>query len=675
MAVGPAFRSVKGTVYNRPPSAMNFLSIRPPPVARDAFVWASAVRSAALAWLVCCAVASSAAPVPAATTGSAKRTAPASAIASAEGEWKHAFAAFGEPKYPKGFDHFDYVNPAAPKGGTLYLSNPDRRTSFDKFNPMTIKGQAPAGLGIFMFESLCVASGDEPATIYGLLAEEMLVAPDRSSITFRLHARAKFNNGDPVTAEDVKYSFDVSKSQYVNPGLRTQLAGTAAAVIVDERTVRFELKERTAEAIINLGTQLSIFSRKWGAGADGKPKPFDQIVSEYPIVSGPYRIARTDSARRIDFERRPDYWGKDLSVQRGFFNFDRVVYRYYQDGAVAIEAFKAGEFDILQEYSARRWARQHAGAKWNDGRIKKQAFRNGFGQGLQAYFINTRRPLFRDRRVREALVYTYDFEQINVYKQYHRTSSIFSNSDFAAQGTPSAGELALLEPFRAQLPPEVFGPAFVSPDTSSGPAAVRANLLKARALLEAAGWKIAADGRLRNEKGEPFEFEYLDDLGRGGKFEASWKRNLEKLGIKLDRREVDYSIMVTRLDTKQFDVTQLRTSDFTLPKIGALRDEFSSATVDQEGSDNYSGVHNPAIDRLLDVIGGATDYGVLRDACRALDRVIMWNYYFIPDLYSAQYRVSYWDKFGIPQNVPKYYTIESALTIFPPWAVTTWWKK
>ncbi|MEO8134131.1 MAG: extracellular solute-binding protein, partial [Betaproteobacteria bacterium] len=462
--------------------------------------------------------------------------------AAPAGEWKHAFATFGEPKHPRGFAHFDYVNPDAPKGGTLYLPNPDRRTSFDKFNPFTIKGQAPAAVMIYMFETLAIVGADEPATIYGLLAEEMLVAPDKSTVTFRINPLARFTNGDPVTAEDVKYSFDSLTSKFADPVRRTRLAGTQSATVLDAATVRFELKEPAADTIINLGTRLPIFSRKWGPGPDGQPKQFDQIVNEYPVTSGPYRIAATDSSRRIDFERRQDYWARDLGMRRGFFNFDRVVYRYYQDGAVSMEAFKAGEFDLIQEYSARRWVRQHAGVKWRDGRIKKQVFKNGFGSGLQAYYMNTRRPVFKDRLVREAMIYTYDFEAVNAYKQYNRISNLFPNSEFGASGMPGPGELALLEPFRAQLPPEVFGPAWQAPRTD-GAVVMRANLLKARALLEQAGWRLAADGKLRNAQGVAFEFEYLDDIGRAGKVEATWRRNLEKLGITMNRREIDYALM------------------------------------------------------------------------------------------------------------------------------------
>jgi microcin C transport system substrate-binding protein len=277
--------------------------------------------------------------------------------------------------------------------------------------------------------------------------------------------------------------------------------------------------------------------------------------------------------------------------------------------------------------------------------------------------------------VREALFYTHDFEQINTYKLYTRSSSVFSNSEFAATGTPSPGELALLEPFRSQLRPEIFGPAFVSPRTDTGPNALRENLLKARALLEEAGWKIAADGKLRNAAGRAFEFEYLDDIGRSGKFEATWRRNLDKLGITLHRREVDYSIMTKRLETKDFDVTLIRTINFTLPRVGELRELLSSKSADEAGANNYSGVKNPAVDALLDALGRATTLDELRDASRALDRVVMWNHYFIPDLFSGSYRVSHWDKFEMPKQLPKFYTIDSGLDIWPVAVVTLWWMK
>ena len=281
----------------------------------------------------------------------------------------HAYVAYGQqPKYPRGFKAFDWVNPDAPKGGTVYLGNPDRRTSFDKFNPFTLKGSPPTGVAILMFETLAFRSGDEPGTIYGLLAEEMLVAPDKSSITYRLHPKARFYNGDPVTAADVKHSFDMLTSKGAAPAVRAEFEGVKSATVLDDRTIRFDLKERSRRHDLQRGV-LPVFSRKWGAGPDGKPKPFDEVITEYPITSGPYTIASTDSGRGIEFKRNPDYWAQDLGVRRGQFNFDRIIYRLYRDRAVSMEAFKAGEFDLIQEFVGSQYVRGHQGAKWRDGRI------------------------------------------------------------------------------------------------------------------------------------------------------------------------------------------------------------------------------------------------------------------------------------------------------------------
>lgn len=593
---------------------------------------------------------------------------------TADAGWVHAYAAYGEPKYPADFTHFEYVNPNAPKGGTLHLSQPDRRTSFDKFNPFTVKGNSPAGVAIFMFESLAVMSGDELYTMYGLLAEAMRVAPDKSSISFRLNPKARFYNGDPVTAEDVKYSFDMQTSKFAAPGVRTSLEGVQACTVVDSRTIRFDLKDRSIDTIFNVG-RLSVFSHKWGLAADGTRKDFDQVIYEYPITSGPYTIAVADSGRRIEFVRNKDYWGRDLAVQRGQFNFDRVVYRYYEDAGIALEAFKAGEFDLLQEYSARRWARQHAGPKWRDGRIVKKLFPIGFGAGLQSYQLNARRPVFQDPLVREALGYTYDFDAVNVYRQYKRTYSIFSNSEFAATGLPGKGELALLEPFRAEVPAAVFGPAYQPPSTEGGAPAMRKNLLEARALLEKAGWKLAPDGVLRNAKGEPFQFEYLEDIGGAGRATAVWTRDLAKLGIRLNVREIDFALMRKREEVFDFDTVLIRINDFTLPSATDLVDQYGSKAADTPGSGNFRGIKSRAIDFVLEKMKDAKTLEELRDASRALDRLVMYGYYQIPDLYSPDYRVSHWDKFGIPQKPPRFYTIDSGIDIWPAWAVTAWWSK
>lgn len=590
---------------------------------------------------------------------------------AATSQWTHAYAAFGQPKYPAGFAHFDYVNPDAPKGGTINLRNPDRRSSFDKFNPFTTKGNAPAGMSIFMFESLTVLGSDELQTMYGLLAEAIAVAPDKSSISFRLNPKARFTNGDPVTAADVQYSFESMSGKYASPGLRASLAGVARVEVLDERTVRFDLRERTNDMLFTVGS-LAVFSRKWALGADGKPKRFDDIVSEYPITSGPYTIAKADSGRRLEFKRDPNYWARDLGVRRGMFNWDRVVYRYYGDQAVAREAFKAGEFDIYKEYGGRAWVRQHKGVKWDDGRIKKDLFETSIGQGLQAYLLNMRRPLFQDIRVREALVYTYDFDTSNRLGLYKRANSEFNNSEFAAQGLPSPGELKLLEPFRAELPPAVFGPAYVAPGTGRDPARLRQNLLKARELLAQAGWKLAADGKLRNAKGEAFEFEYLSP-GEPGRM-TDWQANLEKLGITMKERNVDFALYRRRLEQYDFDMIAIAGGDFTLPDATGLQSVYGSKSADEKGDNNFRGVKSRAADALIKRISEAKTLDELRDAARALDRVIMWSYWQIPDLYTSDQKASYWNKFGMPARRPRYFTIDTG-SGFPAWPLETWWIK
>ncbi|MBC7735097.1 MAG: ABC transporter substrate-binding protein [Bacteriovorax sp.] len=593
------------------------------------------------------------------------------ASAAADAGWVHAYAAFGEPKYGPGFTHFEYADPAAPKGGTLYLKNPDRRTSFDKFNPFTVKGSSPGGLAIFMLESLTLVSGDEPQTMYGLLAEAMLVAPDKSAITFRLNPKARFYNGDPVTAADVKFSFETLRSKYVAPAYQTQYAGVSSAVVVDTRTIRFELQDKSADTLFSLGA-LPVFSPRWTTGPDGKPRRFDEVVTEYPVTSGPYTIGPVDSGRRIEFKRNPDYWARDLPVRRGFFNFDRVVYRYYKDDVVSTEAFKAGEFDIVRIYGARTWNRQIKGPKWDDGRIVKELFQTGFGQGLQAFDLNLRRPIFQDLRVRSAIGLTYDFDTANNrFKMFRRASSMFNNSDFAAEGLPSAAELKLLEPFRKELPAEVFGPAFVAPDTGGDALRLRANLLKARSLLEAAGWKLGADGLLRNAKGEPFEFEYMTPSERSGV--EDWQRNLEKLGIKMKVRNVDFALYRRRLENYDFDMVAIVEDRFTLPSPKDYEQLYGSKSADEKGNSNYRGVKSAAVDHIVEAMNAAQTMDELRTAARALDRVVMWNHWQVPDLYFSQLPTSYWNKFGMPAVRPTYYSIDSPSDPQPAWPLITWW--
>ena len=598
-------------------------------------------------------------------------TAPAGSSNSAR--WTHAYASFGEPKYPAGFAHFGYANPTAPKGGTLYLRNPDRRTSFDKFNEFTLQGNAPAGLSLLMLESLAVRSADEPQTMYGLLAEAMLVAPDKSSISFRLHPKARFSDGQPVTAVDVKYSFDSLSGPFAAPTYQEAFAGVERASIIDARTVRFDLKLRTDDMLLTLGTVLRIFSRRWAPGPDGNPKRFDQIVAEHPMASGPYTIAATESGRRIEFRRNPDYWARDLGVRRGFFNFDRIVYRYYLDESVAREAFKAGEFDLFREYSAPSWVRLHKGPKWDRGLIAKDLFETELGISLKAHNFNLRRPIFQDLRVREALGLCYDVDTLNRYNAYKPVDSLFNNSEFAAQGLPSRGELKLLDPFRAELPREVFGPPYRAPRTGRDPLQLRRNLLKARELLRQAGWTLAADGRLRNAKGEPFEIEYMDP-GEPG-FVAAWATSLGKLGITLRERNLDFALFQRRLEEFDFDLVTIVEGDFTLPDVAALKSLYGSAHADQNGSSNLRGVKSEAVDRLLQALADASTLQELRDAARALDRVVMWSHWQVPHLYAANERASYWNRFGMPAQRPRFFTLEEPNSAMVAWALGTWWVR
>jgi microcin C transport system substrate-binding protein len=606
--------------------------------------------------------------------------APAASAAAAEaGAWVHAYAWFGQPKYPRGFDHFDYLEPTAPKGGTLYLANPDRRTSFDKYNYFTVKGNGVAGVAIFMVEQLAVLSADEDQTMYGLLAQEMLIAPDKSAITFRLDPRARFSDGDAVTSEDVKFAFETLNGKYVDPKYNTALAGVARVVVLDERTIRFELSEKTNDQVFKVGT-MPVFSRKWGQKPDGTHPHFDEVINEYPITSGAYTIAAVDPGRRIEFKRNPNYWARDVPVRRGMYNFDRIVYRYYRDEDVATEAFKAGEYDMLRVYSALIWERRLRGPKFDDGRIVKQAIHVGTGQGLQAYEINIRRPIFHDIRVRKAFGLTYDFETNNRYRNFglKRASSVFNNSEFGAVGLPSPGELKLLEAYRNELPKEVFGPPFVAPRTDTGPNALRQNLLEARALMEAAGWKLGDDNVLRNAKGEPFEVEYLAPSGQDTDRRMNpWRRNLEKLGMTIRDRRVDFALFSRRLEEYDLDMITIVEPAFQLPIVADYVSLYGSKAADTKAEGNYRGVKSAAVDHILDAMAKATTLEDFRDACRALDRVVMWNHWQVPELYSDDERLAHWAKFGMPKVQPLHFTTDLSpdLDNRLPWPITSWWIK
>ncbi|VWC13324.1 peptide ABC transporter substrate-binding protein [Burkholderia lata] len=579
----------------------------------------------------------------------------------------YAIAQYGEPKYPPGFKHFDYVNPDAPKGGTLVLANPNRLTSFDKFNPFTMRGNPAPGIDM-LFESLATGSSDEPASAYGLLADDIDIAPDRRSVTFHLNPRARFSNGDRVTADDVKFSFDTLKSKQAAPQFGAYFAEIAKAVVVDPATVRFEFRSANRELPLIAGG-VPVFSRKWGLRADGSRIPFDQLAFEQPIGSGPYLIDHYDNGRTITYRRNPAYWGADLPVRVGTNNFERIVYKLYGDGVARLEAFKAGEYDVLVEYIARNWTRRDVGKRFDNGELVKREFRQHNGAGMQGFFMNLRRPLFRDVRVRQALDLAFDFEWLNrqlFYSAYTRMDSYFADTDLQATGTPGPGELKLLEPLRAQLDPAVFGPMVTQPNTNP-PGSLRANLLKARALLAQAGWTYR-DGALRNEKGEPFTFEILDDSGAAMEgIVAAYQRNLAKLGIDARFRTADYALLQKRLDAFDYDMTTIRLPGVQVP--GAEQySRYASKFADEPGSDNFIGLKSPAVDALLHALGTAQTRDDLLDATHALDRVLMHGYYAVPQWYSTTHRVAYKRTLAYPQTLPLYYSAEG-------WVVSTWWAK
>jgi microcin C transport system substrate-binding protein len=586
------------------------------------------------------------------------------ALAASRAWATHAYAQFGDVKYAQGFSHFEWVNPQAPKGGAIDLVPPTRLTNFDKFNPFTLKGSAPPGLGGLVFETLLTGTMDEPTTAYGLLAEDIEVSPDKLSVTFRLNPAARFQNGKPVRAADVKYTFDRLMSKEAAPQYRVVYGEVRRAVVTGARTIRFELSRASAELPLLVGN-LPVFSRDYGAG-----KPFDQVIMDPPIGSGPYRIGRMNFGRDITYERDPNYWARELGVRRGMYNFDRITYKIYKDTTAQTEAFKAGEFDYLRTFSAREWARVYVGKKFDSGELVKVELPSKNAGDFQGFLINTRRDKFKDVRVREALGLAFDFEWLNrrlMYNAYVRCRGWFNGSDFEAKGLPGVDELAVLEPLRAQLDPQVLSQPVPLPPTSKPPASLRGNLRQARELLAAAGWTYR-DGALRNARGEPFVVEYLDSGGGGERVVTPWFQALAKLGIEGQYRRADFALIQKRLDVFDFDLFTVRFPGSEAPG-SELVDRFGSGSADVEGSSNLIGVKDPAVDALLEKVISASTRPELTARLRALDRVLRHAHYAVPQWFSSTFRIAYRaGKFEQPKTMPQYYQPED-------WVVGTWWRK
>mgnify|MGYP003604202099 FL=1 len=578
----------------------------------------------------------------------------------------HGYALWGDMKYPPGFTHFDYVNPDAPKGGEIRLVSNLRLSTFDKYNPFTIRGAAPAYLSQLMFDSLLAGSLDEEGAGYGLLAEDVAVAPDGLSATFKLRKNARFHDGDPVLAQDVKHSYDTLIGPHTSPAYKTLLVDVAGVDVVDDRTVRYRFRQANRELPLTVGG-LPVFSRKWGQG-----KPFNEVVMEPPIGSGPYKIGPVKFGKDITYVRDTDYWAKDLNVRRGTANFDRINVKIYKDNTARLEALKAGEFDLMAFYSAGDWARRVNGKRFDTGELVKGEFQHKLPTGFQSYVLNTRRPLLQDVRVRQALGLAVDYEWMNrqmFYNSYQRVRGLFGNTSCAATGTPSAEELALMEPWRGKIPDAAFGPAAEPPrtDRPHDPAVggLRENLRRAQKLLADAGWTVQ-NGTLRNAQGQPFVLEYLDSNEGGARVVTPWMRNLEKLGVTLRFRPVDFALYQQRLQKFDFDVTTIAYAGTANPGQ-EYADLFGSQAADTEDSGNLAGVKSPAVDALLDRMVSAKTKPDYLAACRALERVITHSHVFIPQWFSGTHRMAYnaW-RLERPTVTPPYFRGET-------WAIDTWW--
>ncbi len=579
----------------------------------------------------------------------------------------HGYALWGDLKYPAGFAQFDYVNAQAPKGGELRLVSNFRTSTFDKYNPFTIKGSAPAYLSDVMFESLLTGSMDETASAYGLLAEDVSVAADGLSATFRLRAQARFHNGDPVLAQDVKYSFDTLNGPFVSPGYRSLLEDVAGVEVLDARTVRYRFKKPSRELPLTVGG-LPVFSHRWGE-VNGVAKPFDQIVMELPIGSGPYKIGPVNFGKDITYVRDPHYWAQDLNVRKGMDNFDRITVKIYKDNTARLEALKAGEFDLMRFFSAGDWARRLSGRKFDSGELVKAEFAHRLPTGFQSYVFNTRRAKLQDPRVRQALGLALDYEWMNrqmFYGAYQRVQGLFGNTDCQASGMPDDRELALLAPWRSQIPPATFGAMALSPRTD-GNNSLRANLRQAQQLLQEAGWQYR-DGALRNAANEVFTLEYLDSNEGGVRTVTPWIRNLEKIGVRLVFRPVDFALYQQRLQKFDFEITSLAYAGTNNPGQ-EFADIFGSKAADQEDSGNLVGMKNPAVDALIAQMASAKSKADLLPACRALDRVIGHSYVLVPQWSASTHRMVFnaW-RLNKPATMPPYAPGET-------WAMQTWWAK
>lgn len=565
---------------------------------------------------------------------------------------QHGLAMHGDLKYPSDFQHFDYVNPDAPKGGVLKQA---ALGTFDSLNPFIIKGVPAAGIGL-IYDSLLESSADEPFSEYGLLAKTVTRADDNSWVSFELRQQARFQDGKPVTPEDVIFTFNTLREKG-RPFYRAYYADIESIVKTGPHTVQFNFKTNLNRELPLIIGQVPVLPKHYW-----QDKDFTKTTLTPPVGSGPYKISKVDSGRSIHYQRDESYWGRDLPINKGRHNFDLLAYEYYRDSTVALEAFKSGDLNYRQENSSKFWATAYDSPALSEGRIVKESISHKNPTGMQAFTFNLRRDKFQDIRVRQALNLAFDFEWTNqnlFYGAYTRTESYFSNSELAAKGLPSAEERALLAPYKDQLPPEIFTQAF-SLNKTKGDGNIRRELRQAARLLKQAGWEVK-DGKRVDQNGNPVVIEMLLYDSTFERVVHPYKKNLERLGITLNTRIVDTTQYINRVRGFDFDMIVYSIGQSNSPG-NEQREFWHSEYANKQNSSNVIGIQNPVVDALVEKVITAENRKALVTATRALDRVLLSGYYVVPHWGITQYRVAYDHRITHPEKTPPYQL-----------ATDTWW--
>jgi microcin C transport system substrate-binding protein len=575
----------------------------------------------------------------------------------------HGISAFGDLKYPADFKNFDYVNADAPKGGLFSFVGTSKQYNqnfftFNSLNSFILKGDAALGMEL-TFASLMARALDEPDAMYGFAARAVKISESGAIYRFLMRPEARFHDGTKLTAEDAAFSLNILKEKG-HPIIRQLLHDMERAEAESEGTLKVTFSEQHGRETPLFAAGLPIFSRAYY----GK-RNFEESTLEVPLGSGAYRVGKLEAGRYIEYERVKDWWGTKLPAMRGSYNFDTVRYEFYRDRDIAFEGFTSRNYLFREEFTSRTWATQYNFPAIQDGRVKRRVAINHAPSAVQGWFINTRRPQFKDPRVREAIGLAFDFAWTNknlMYDSYKRTFSYFQGSDMMAMGKPAPEEIAILEPFRDKLPAEVFGEAFRLPE-ADGSGQDRTLLRRASALLKEAGYEIK-DGKRRNAEGKGITIEFLGDEPSFERHHAGYIKNLTTLGIEARLRFVDSVQYRSRIDDFDFDMT-VNNFGFSATPGESLRSYFGSRAAQTKGSQNIGGISDPVVDALIEKAIGANDRPSLTFICRALDRVLRAGRYWVPHWNKGSYWLAYWDVFGFPAEQPRY------ARAIPD----TWWAK